>query len=125
MFTTEQNNILSLIAATIFADKRVFASEIEAFVKAARNLRPLRRSKNAPSEADILLWYETNKPDIQGKISTPYFKDWYYDLLEKLSDIPEKNSILEVMQEVSRADGSVHVSERALMMLAKRHWGLD
>ena len=120
----EQNDILSLIAASIFADKRVYASEIEAFVKASRKLKPLRAAQPKLSEAGLLQWYEANKDEIRQKVITPYFKDWFYDLLSRLNHIEDKQSILDAMQKVSMADGSVHVSERALMALAKRYWGM-
>lgn len=125
MTSTEQNNILSLIAATIFADKRVYASEVEVFCKATANLKVLQQTTSKLSEAKILIWYEMNKDDIRQKITTPYFKDWFYDLLDQLSDVQDKKSILNIMQKISLADGDVHVSERALMALAKRYWGIN
>lgn len=123
--SSKQNDILSLVAATIFADKRVYASEVETFVKAAGKLNALQDTKLKLSEARLLVWYETNKDDIRQKITTPYFKDWFYEILERLSDVQDKHSILEVMQDISRADGTVHVSERALITLAKRYWDMS
>ena len=120
-----ENDILSLIAATIFADKRVYASEVETFLSASSKLKVLQDSKPALSEARLLAWYELNKDDIRQKITTPYFKDWFYHLLEQLSDVDDKQSILDVMHDISLADGSVHVSERALITLAKRFWGMS
>ncbi len=120
----EHNNILSLIAATIFADRRVLDSEVQAFVQSTAKLKLLKNSKPALTEALILVWYETNRDDIFKTVKAPYFKDWFYDLLDKLSNMEEKDLVIEIMQKISRADGSVHVSERALFTLAKRHWGL-
>lgn len=122
--SSEQNYLLSLIAATIFVDKRIYASEIETFVKATAKLRPLQEAKPKLSEAKLLAWYEANKDDIRQKTTTPYFKDWFYDLLKNLSDVQDKHSILDAMQDISLADGAVHVSERALITLAKRFWGV-
>ena len=121
----EQNDILSLIAASIFADKRVYASEIEAFVKASAELAALEGLKPKLSEAMLLSWYEQNKDDIRRKIATPYFKDWFYDLLARLSHVSDKRSILDAMQKISLADGTIHVSERALITLAKRYWSMS
>ena len=120
-----ENNILSLIAATIFADKRVYASEVETFMSASGKLAALQNANPKLSEARLLAWYELNKEDIRQKITTPYFKDWFYHILEQLSDVEDKQSILDVMHEISLADGSVHVSERALITLAKRFWGMS
>lgn len=125
MFTIEQNNILSLIAATIFADKRVYASEIEIFCKATAKLKVLQKTTNKISEAKILVWYEMNKDDMCQKMTAPYFKDWFYNLLEQLSDVQDKQSILDIMHKISLADGDVHVSEMALTTLAKRYWATN
>ena len=118
------NNILTLISAAIFADKRVYASEVETFLRSTRSLEVLRQLEPHLSEAKLLSWYEMNKGDVQENLATPYFKDWFYELLGELSHIPEKQSVIEAMREISEADGEIHVSERALIVLAERHWGL-
>lgn len=120
----EAHNILNLISATIFADKRVHESEVKAFLNSTRNLKPLRQRVPNLSEAKLLSWYELNKDEVRNRLSTPYFKDWFYELLEALSSISDKASIVEAMRRVSEADGEIHVSERALIVLAERHWGL-
>lgn len=122
VYSDRQHKILSLIAATIFADKHIYAAEIQMFIKVALDLNALEQMKPALSEAKILAWYELNKDDIRQKITTPYFKDWYYDILNTLSEVKDKQAILTAMEKIALADGSVHVSERALTMLAKRHW---
>lgn len=121
---SDHENVLSLIAATIFADQRVYDSEVHVFAKSTAKLKLLKMAKPRLTENRILVWYEANKDNILQKVKTPYFKTWFYDLLEQLSDVEDKEQIIEIMQKVSRADGSVHVSERALFTLAKRYWGL-
>jgi len=124
MITARQNDILSLIAATIFADNRVFAAEVDAFIKSTKQLNTLNGMTPKFTEAGLLAWYEAHKDDIRQKISTPYFKDWYYNLLEKLSDLKGKETLLDIMYKISLADGSIHVDERALITLAKRYWNI-
>ena len=119
---TQTEHILSLLTATVFADKRVFSEEINVFLKGAARLDILRYNKTKMSETKLLLWYETNKASVKEKMVTPYFKDWFYDLLEKLSDVEDKDAILSVMEDISQADGELHVSERALSALAARYW---
>ena len=122
--STETDNILNLIAATIFADQRVYNSEIQVFVNATAELKILQTVKPRLTENRILAWYETNKGRIFEKVKMPYFKDWFYSLLDQLSDVEDEEQIIDIMQKISRADGSVHVSERALFTLAKRYWGM-
>lgn len=120
----ELSDILSLIAATILADKRVYASEIDAFIKTTSKLDVVVRLEPKISEARLLSWYEQNKDDIRQKITAPYFKDWFYKLLDQLAHLSEKKPILDVMRDISQADGEVHISERALITLAERYWGV-
>ena len=119
---SELKDILSLFAATVFADKRVFATEIDVFIKTTSKLKIVTHLAPKISEAKLLAWYEMNKDEIRKKLEMPYFKDWFYDLLERLKDIPDKSEILETMHAISLADGEIHVSERALMTLSERYW---
>lgn len=124
MFSNDLNNVLSLIVASIFADKHVYDSEIDAFVKATLKLKVATRLEPKLSRTRLLVWYDTHKSEIRQKLETPYFKDWFYTLLDQLSSLPDKGDILGVMREIAKADGEVHVSERALITLAERHWNI-
>ena len=119
------DDILSLLAASIFADKRILSSELDAFVEAGQNLDAAAMRGADLSEAALRVWYEQHNPGIRAKMATPYFKDWFYELLARLSDLPGKRKILEAMLFISRADGQVHVSERALITLAAQYWQVE
>lgn len=125
MILKDLDNILSLLAVTIIADKRVFAAEIEAFVKATTQLKQARLIEPKLSEAKLLSWYEMNKDALTEKVHSPYFKTWFYDCLDSLSDIPDKSALLKAMREISLSDGELHVSERALIVLAELHWNIS
>ena len=118
------NSVLNLIAATILADKRVFASEVEVFIREASRLELVKRLDPKMSEAKLLSWYELYKDAIEANLKTPYFKDWYYSLLEQISALPDKEHMLDVMRHISAADNEIHVSERALVALAERYWDM-
>ena len=119
------DSVLNLIAATILADKRVYASEVEVFIKQSSRLKLIRRLDPKISEAKLLSWYELNKDSINDRLSTPYFKDWFYATLDQIAELPDKQTILDVMRKISAADDDVHVSERALITLAERYWKLN
>lgn len=125
MIPKDLDNILSLLAVTIIADKRVFAAEIQAFVKATTQLKQALLIEPKLSEAKLLSWYEMNKDDLTEKVHSPYFKTWFYDCLDSLADLPDKSALLKAMGDISLSDGELHVSERALIVLAKLHWKMD
>ena len=146
------DNLLSLITASILADKRVFDCELDVFIKSTSQLNlecdfefseparlqvnsefKIRASKQSNtvndlqakiSEPELLKWYELNKDIIRNKIASPFFKDWFYELLDQLADLPNKGAITGIMREISQADGELHISERALITLAEQHWGM-
>lgn len=146
------NNVLSLMAAIIFADKQVYDSEINAFTQSVSqldfdndftrspacqlNVTPDLSIEANPSEGDadnlngqvspsqLSEWYEKNQSHIRDSLSTPFYKDWFYNLLDQIADLPNKEKIITIMRDISKADGRVHVNERALITLAERHWGM-
>lgn len=124
-FTQQLDHLLGLLVATIFADNKVFASEIDCFVKTAMNLPIIYVLDPQISEKALLEWYETHKDDIHKQMSGPYLKDWIFQTFEGLSDIPNKQPILRAMRKIAAADQNIHISERSLMTLAARHWGIE
>jgi len=87
------DSVLNLIAATILADKRVYASEVDVFIKQSSRLKLIRRLDPKISEAKLLSWYELNKDSINDRLSTPYFKDWFYATLDQIAELPDKQSV--------------------------------
>ena len=60
MISKELDDLLSLFAAVIIADKRVFAQEIDVLLKATSTLKIALDIQPNLSEARILSWYEMN-----------------------------------------------------------------
>lgn len=141
------------MVAIIFADQQVFDSEVTAFIQSASQLDfdldfardtasgqlsitpDLSIKAISPAKNDSHLnrgltpdqlscWYDKNKGPIREQLSTPFYKDWFYNLLNQLSDLPNKEKIISVLHRISRADGRVNISERSLITLAERHWGM-
>lgn len=118
------DNVLSLLAATIFADHRVVSVEVDVFLKSANRLNVIKDLNPKISEDKLRRWYDSHKQDISDKMNTPFYKDWIYKLLDQISDIDDKASIISVMKDISKADGKVHINERVLFTLAAQYWGL-
>lgn len=124
MVSQNLDDLLSLLMAVIVADKRTFAEEIQVFVTEGVKLQTTLNMKPVMSEAKVLMWYELNKAAVKKNVLGPYLKTWLYDRLNRLAHIDNKPAILEAMRQVALADGEIHVSERALMVLAARQWVL-
>lgn len=124
MLASEIDDLLSVLALMIFADKRVLDDEVRAFVRLADRLQVARAIEPRLSEAKLSVWYETHKDELKAVLERPNFEDWFYEKLDSLKSIPDKLPIMGVLCDIASSDGEVHVSERALVTLAAQRWGI-
>ena len=124
MLSREIDDLLSLLALMIFADKRVLENEISAFVRLADKLQVAREIEPKLSEAKLSVWFETNKEQLQAVLTRDDFETWLYERLDRLKPLPDKISILAVLCDIASSDGEVHVSEKALIKLTADRWGI-
>lgn len=119
MFNREIEAVLSLIAFTVFADKRVYSNEIQSFTSSANRLDRTGRSDIPLTEAKLLFWFETNRMQLQDKmrLGPAGLKRWLTLLMKEAKDFPDKSLILDLIHEISKADGELHISEKALSVL--------
>lgn len=125
MISDELHDLLSLLAATIFADKRVFAQEIETFLKMAKDLGKLRNTDEKISEAKLLSWFDSNVHVIRRKLQTPDFEAWFYKCLDRLQGLEDKQALINIMIKIAKSDDEFHISEQALIVLTANHWNLE
>lgn len=125
MISEELHDLLSVIAVTIFADKRVFAREIETFLKMSEEVQLLRKADDKLSEAKLLSWFDANSAMIRDKIKTPKFESWFYGCLDRLNGLYDKEAILDIMHEIAKSDDEFHISEQALIILTANRWNLE
>lgn len=119
MFSRKVHAVLTVIALSVFADKRVLSTEITAFVKSADVIQKKVQSDIPVTEAKLLLWFELNRMEIRDKMSLgPVgFKRWFETLMTELVSISDKTFISDLVRLISHADGELHVSERALAVM--------
>lgn len=126
MFTNSIDSILKLLALTVFADKRVFADEIDTFINSARNFEAFETSETDLSPAKLLAWFETHRGELKDRLENlSTFEIWVNNILDDLSDHPEKHAILNRMIKIAKADRELHVSEKALIVLTAQRWNIN
>ena len=126
MFPDNINSILKLLALAVFADKRVFADEIDTFINSAKNLEAFETSETDISPAKLLAWFEAHRSELKDKLENLItFENWVNNILDELSDHPEKPAILNRMIKISKADRELHISEKALIVLTARRWNIN
>ena len=106
------DNILSLLAATVVVDQRVYEEEVAAFISGVKRLSAEGLFKVNLSYDKIRTWLDAHQDDIRKNVISPFFKEWVAALLDRIPHIENKSSILAVMNDIAKADGRVHISER-------------
>lgn len=119
------DNILTLLAITVCADKRIFADEIDSFIESAQDLEIFSEGDENITPAKLLLWFETRRDELKARLANiAVFENWLNPILDNLLDSPHKPAILNKMIKISKSDGELHVSEKALIVLAAKRWNL-
>jgi len=122
MFNHQLEAVLSIMALSIFADKRVLSTEITAFVDAADKVKQNVTTDLPITEAKMLLWFELNRERIRDnmQLGSAEFSAWFSSLLRDLSGLQNKKFISEIVRSIAHADGELHISEQALAIMIDR-----
>ena len=127
MLDTELEDILTVLAVGVYADKRIFASEIQAFTRSVSGVALSRRENSTVTGAQALLWFEMNKDEIRDKFDgpRPEFDAWIIPILERVSEHGNIDELIGLLDIISVADDEFHISEKAFIVLVKKIWGLN
>ena len=127
MLDTELEDILTVLAVGVYADKRIFASEIQAFTRSVSSVALSRRENSTVTGAQALLWFEMNKDEIRDKFDgpRPEFDAWIIPILERVSEHGNIDELIGLLDIISVADDEFHISEKAFIVLVKKIWGLN
>jgi len=125
MIDTELEDILTVLAIGVYADKRIFASEIQAFTRSVSGVELSKRENSKVSGAQALMWFETHKDDIRAKFDgpRPEFDAWIIPILHRVSEHGNIDELIGLLDTISLADDEFHISEKAFIVLAKKAWG--
>lgn len=110
---------------TTLSDKKLYAAEIDSFVKTVQALETQNCFTEPLSEAKLLMWFELNKEQLLYLIKAPDFGKWHEVCLIALENVENKSQILQAMIEIAISDDEFHYSEKAIIMLTARHWNID
>lgn len=116
------DDILTLLAVSIIADKQIYACEVEAFIEIATTIEAELGYPSTLSQTKLMAWFYRNNGRLKSMMSMPDFGEQLNGILDRLSALPNKAPILSRMHYIACSDQDLHVSEKALLTLAARHW---
>lgn len=124
MSMADKDDILSLIALVIFADKHVHLAEIESFIAAARHPHLSKRFGNMNAIA-LRAWYDAHKISLLSHMRRDDFSHWFRGCLDRITDPVDRAAILSVMSEIALSDQEFHKMEQSLIHFTAYHWNMD
>ncbi len=122
MFNSQVEALLTVLALSVFADKRVLSTEIAAFIESATEINEKVQSDIPVTEAKLLMWFEMNRIRLGDKVRLgPIgFKHWFDSVMSDLAKFSDRDFLIRGLQRISLSDGELHISEKALCVLVER-----
>jgi hypothetical protein len=125
MLNSEIQDILTVLAVGIYADKKVHSSEVQSFTRSVSQVSLSKNDDVTISGAKALLWFEQNRDEISAKFDGPQkeFDAWLIPILERVAQHAKTDELLRLLDDISIADDELHISEVAFIVFVKRIWG--
>ena len=124
MIEPEFEDILTVLAVGIFADKKIISTEMQVFIRSVSSVQLSTLDLNRVSGARALSWFEMNKDFIREKFDgpRPEFDAWLIPILERISQHVDKDEFKKLLNEIFLADDELHISESAMTVLVNMVW---
>jgi len=119
------SDILTLLSMMILADEKVYQEEVEAFKKAAVELKDMICPEVMLTEHMAFDWFTLHREDIMLQMSTFNYPTAVTKTLENLKGLPDKQMFVMALLKIAISDGFEHGSESRLINMAAKHWDVD
>lgn len=124
----DTQNMMRLLSQVILADGHILQSEIEAFVKSVQTLNLSDETGAALTGQNIRAWFDAYLVALNETDSLEPKDVAITRLILSLAAWPDKQSVVETLENISRADADFHMEEKLLISIVKAYWqyeGLD
>lgn len=118
------SNIFTLLSATVLADGRVFEEEIDALVTTMNRLQKKTGLASTLTRDDVETCFAQNRDRIFALVSQETMAAEVIKHFTALNDFPQKQTLLDCMQDIAISDNHVHDSEFDIVILASAFWGI-
>ena len=125
MHSQNWNDALTLLCMMIMADGKVYQEEVQAFRKAAVQLRDAVSPEIMVTEKMAHDWFVLHKDNISQKMSSVYVVDATREVFNRLKPLPNKKELIVALMKIALSDGHQHHAENKIMLRACEAWDLD
>lgn len=121
----ETQKLMRLFSQVIIADGHIHKTEIEALVQSAITLE-LKDETGALLSAELIQsWFDDYLQELNEKWSTEKKDITLTRLILSLAEWPNKQAVVEALENISRADDDYHIEEKTLISIVKAYWQFD
>ena len=122
---TETKKLMQLLAQVILADGHIHKTEIDALVRAASVLELKDMSAHLLTPEKIRSWFDEYLLELNETWSTAPKDVTLTRLILSLADWPDKQAVVDALQDISLADADYHRNEKRLISIVKTFWQYD
>ncbi len=120
------DDLLTLLAISIFIDGNVANSELEVFKKTVSRIKLSKFDVPKLSETQAHAWFNQHFENTRTVMSGSKidFDTKLSDLLDRIAIHAKPGALVHIIHMISLADGSLHQNETKLIDFVKQHWGV-
>jgi len=119
------NDIFTLLAMVIIADKRVYKEEVDTFVASAMKIKAAVDDETLITPDLVFEWFRGHRAAILNDANTKQLHVKALSIIIAMKSFAHRKTVLRAMVAVSVADNEMHPTEESLLTIAAKHWGLN
>ncbi len=123
--SSDTQKVLQLLAQVIVADGHIYDSELEALAECARDINLQDQSGAVLSEDFVRDWFARHTAELSAFRDASNSDVELTRLILSLSDWPDKTAVVNALNKISRADGTMHMEEKLLISIVRAYWQFD
>ncbi len=121
----QTQKMMQLLAQVILADGHIFATEIEALALGTVKLGLKDEDGALLSGAATRQWFKDYLQELNTTWSTTPKDIVLTQLILSLAEWPDKQAVVDVLENISLADANLHREEKLLISIVKAYWQYD
>ncbi len=119
------NDIFTLLAMVIIADKRVYKEEVDTFVDSAMKIKAAVDDETLITRDLVFEWFRGHRAAILADANDKQLHVKALSIIIAMKNFKHRKTVLRAMVAVSVADNEMHPTEESLITIAAKHWGLN
>lgn len=116
--------VLKLLGLIIVADKRTLKEEVDTFLDAVTELRPIIDPTICFTEKMAFDWFTRNKKDLEATIDSLAHDTAICEILAPIKSMPHKLDVISSMVRIAVSDGDYCDIEKGLIKKTCLYWNV-